>query len=98
MARSSSGESVLERVVRILEAFTPEDRALTVGEVSRRAGLPLATGSRMIADLVEHGLLSRDADRRGGGGARLGGRGPPPPPPPSPRARPPPAVADPLPA
>jgi DNA-binding IclR family transcriptional regulator len=71
MARSSSGESVLERVVRILEAFTPEDRALTVGEVSRRAGLPLATGSRMIADLVEHGLLSRDADRRVRVGTRL---------------------------
>ena len=71
VARSSSGESVLERVVRILEAFTPEDRALTVGEVSRRAGLPLATGSRMIADLVEHGLLSRDADRRVRVGTRL---------------------------
>ena len=71
VARSSSGESVLERVVRILEAFTPEDRALTVGEVARRAGLPLATGSRMIADLVEHGLLSRDADRRVRVGTRL---------------------------
>lgn len=71
MARSSSGESVLERVVRILEAFTPSDRALTVGEVSRRAGLPPATGSRMVADLVGHGLLTRDADGRVRPGTRL---------------------------
>ncbi len=71
MARSSSGESVLERVVRILEAFTPEERALTVGEIARRAGLPLATGSRMVADLVEQGLLTRDADRRVRVGMRL---------------------------
>lgn len=71
MARSSSGESVLERVVRILEAFTPSDRALTVGEVSRRAGLPAATGSRMVADMVAHGLLTRDADRRVRVGTRL---------------------------
>ncbi|MEJ2871470.1 IclR family transcriptional regulator [Actinomycetospora sp. OC33-EN08] len=71
MARSSSGEGVLERVVRILEAFTPEDRALTVGEVSRRAGLPTATGSRLIADLEAHGLLTRDADRRVRVGTRL---------------------------
>ena len=49
----------------------PEDRALTVGEVSRRAGLPLATASRMVADLVEHGLLSRYADRRVRVGTRL---------------------------
>jgi DNA-binding IclR family transcriptional regulator len=71
VARSSSGESVLERVVRILEAFTPEERALTVGEVSRRAGLPAATGSRMVADLVEQGLLRRDGDRRVRVGTRL---------------------------
>lgn len=71
MARSTSGESVLERVVRILEAFTPSDRALTVGEVSRRAGLPAATGSRMVAEMVSHGLLTRDADRRVRVGTRL---------------------------
>ncbi|MEJ2890864.1 IclR family transcriptional regulator [Actinomycetospora aeridis] len=71
MARSSSGESVLERVVRVLEAFTPSDRALTVGELARRAGLPAATASRMVADMVEHGLLARDADRRVRVGTRL---------------------------
>lgn len=71
MARSGSGESVLERVVRILEAFTPRTPVLTVGEVARRADLPVATASRLIAELVEHGLLSRDDDRRVRVGTRL---------------------------
>ncbi|NWJ72698.1 IclR family transcriptional regulator [Pseudonocardia sp. ICBG1122] len=69
MARSSSGESVIERVIRVLEAFTPEDGVLSVGEVSRRARLPAATGSRLVADLVSHGLLNR-VD----GGVRVGTR------------------------
>jgi DNA-binding IclR family transcriptional regulator len=62
---------VLERVVRILEAFTPETPALQVSEVARRAGLPLATASRLVAELVEHGLLARDADRQVRVGTRL---------------------------
>ncbi|MCD2192008.1 IclR family transcriptional regulator [Actinomycetospora endophytica] len=71
MARSPSGESVLERVVRILEAFTPEAQVLGVGEVARRADLPVATASRMVADLVEHGLLTRESTGRVRMGTRL---------------------------
>lgn len=71
MARSPSGESVIERVVRILDAFTPQVRVLSVGEVARRAGLPVATASRLVAELVEHGLLARDVDRRVRIGTRL---------------------------
>lgn len=64
MARSQSGESVLERAVRIFEAFEPDSRALTVTEISRQARLPLATAGRLINELVRHGLLSRDSHRR----------------------------------
>lgn len=71
MARSDSGESVLERIVRILEAFTPEAPALTVSALAQRAGLPLATASRLVADLVAHGLLVRDDERRVRVGTRL---------------------------
>ncbi len=71
MARSSSGESVLERAVRIFEAFTPGDTALRIADIARRAGLPLATASRMVAELVEHGLLARDDDRRVRVGVRM---------------------------
>jgi DNA-binding IclR family transcriptional regulator len=71
MARSTSGESVLTRVVRIFEAFTPEDTVLTVTQVARRARLHPATASRLIAELEAHGLLARDADRRVRVGVRM---------------------------
>ncbi len=71
MQRGQPGESVLTRAVRILDAFRPEETSLTVSEIAARADLPLATGSRLIAKLVEHGLLSRDADRRVRIGIRL---------------------------
>ncbi|MER6184236.1 helix-turn-helix domain-containing protein [Streptomyces sp. NPDC001652] len=65
------GESVLSRAVRILEVFTPEEPALTVSEISRRTGLHLATASRLVAELVTHGFLARDTDRRVRAGMRL---------------------------
>jgi hypothetical protein len=37
MARSASGESVLTRMVRIFEAFTPDETVLSVTQVARRA-------------------------------------------------------------
>ena len=69
MARSQSGESVLLRVVRILEAFGPGAQALSVTTIARRAGLPLATTSRLVGEMVGHGLLSREP-----GGVRVGVR------------------------
>jgi DNA-binding IclR family transcriptional regulator len=62
---------VLTRAVRILDAFGPDETCLTVSEIAARADLHLATASRLIAELVEHGLLSRDADRRVRVGIRL---------------------------
>lgn len=70
MARSTSGESVLTRAVRILDAFSAEEPALTLTQVSRRAALPLATTARLIDELVSHGLLARDEQRR----VRIGNR------------------------
>ncbi|MCZ9342622.1 helix-turn-helix domain-containing protein, partial [Streptomyces sp. TRM76130] len=57
--------------MRILEAFTPDEQALTVSEISRRAGLHVATASRLVAELVSLGCLARDADRRVRIGVRL---------------------------
>ena len=59
MPRVRTGESVVARVVRVLEAFTPDDPALSVTEIARRSGLPVTTASRLIAELAAHGLLSR---------------------------------------
>ena len=61
--RVATGESSLTRAVRVLEAFTAEEPALSVSEVARRSGLHLATASRIIGQLVEHGLLGRAPDR-----------------------------------
>src|SRR3984957_661213 len=72
MARSASGESVLTRAVRILEAFTPDETVLSVTQIARRARLHLATASRLVAELEAHGLLTREPERRVRCGARLG--------------------------
>ncbi|GAB2817057.1 IclR family transcriptional regulator [Actinocorallia aurea] len=70
MARSASGESLLTRVVRILEAFGPEETVLSVSEIGRRASLPQATAARLVKEMTEHGLLARGVDRR----VRIGNR------------------------
>jgi DNA-binding IclR family transcriptional regulator len=63
MPRVATGESSLARAVRILESFTPDEPELTVTEVAQRSGLHVATASRIVGQLVEHGLLSRGPDR-----------------------------------
>jgi DNA-binding IclR family transcriptional regulator len=64
-------ESVLSRAARILEAFSQDEPALTVSEIARRSGLHVATASRLVAELVAHGFLSRDDDRQVRIGVRL---------------------------
>lgn len=71
MARSPTGESVLQRAVRILEVFDADHDALSVSEIAQRAGLPLSTTSRLIEQLIGGGLLRRDAHRRVRIGVRL---------------------------
>ena len=63
MPRVATGESSLARAVRILESFTLNEPELSVTEIARRTGLPLATASRLVGRLVDHGLLSRGPDR-----------------------------------
>jgi DNA-binding IclR family transcriptional regulator len=58
-----AGESVLSRAVRIFEVFGPDQTVLRVTDISQRTGLHVATVSRLVAELVELGLLARDDDR-----------------------------------
>jgi DNA-binding IclR family transcriptional regulator len=53
---------VLGRALRVLGAFTPAHPALGLSELARRAGLPVSTVHRMVAELVEWGALERGAD------------------------------------
>ncbi|UZG55087.1 IclR family transcriptional regulator [Rhodococcus opacus] len=70
MARFPTGESVLARGIRVVEAFGLGDSTLTVSEIARRTGLHVATASRLIDELVRHGWFERD-DRRLRVGVRL---------------------------
>ncbi|MGH3633931.1 MAG: IclR family transcriptional regulator [Mycobacterium sp.] len=60
MPRVETGESVLARAVRIVEAFAVDDTLLTVSEIARRARLPISTASRLIDHLVGLGWLERE--------------------------------------
>ncbi len=71
MANSPSGDSVTDRIVRVLETFTPTRTVQTAAEIGRRAGLPSSTAHRVVGDLVDAGLLDRDGEGRLSVGLRL---------------------------
>lgn len=71
MANSPSGDSMTDRLVRVLESFTSERTVLTVAEIGRRAALPSSSAHRIVDELVGAGLLERDEDRRIRLGLRL---------------------------
>jgi DNA-binding IclR family transcriptional regulator len=71
MANSPSGDSMTDRIVRVLETFTAERSMQSASEIGRRAGLPSSTAHRIVDELVAAGLLERDEDRRVHLGMRL---------------------------
>ena len=62
-------DAAVARVSAVLGAFDPGHGDLRVAEISRRAGLPMSTTSRLVAELVAYGLLHRT-----GASLRLGDR------------------------
>ena len=68
MANSASGDSVVDRVVRVIEAFPEGADALQLSELAERSGLPLSTAHRLVRQLAGHGLLELGA----AGHVRLG--------------------------
>ena len=71
MANSPSGDSVTERLIRVLETFTPARTVQTAADIGRRAGLPASPAHRIVGELVDAGMLERDDDRRIRIGMRL---------------------------
>jgi DNA-binding IclR family transcriptional regulator len=69
--RHDPGVSVTARVLRLLDAFSPEWSHLTLSQLSRRADLPLSTAHRLVEDLTRWGALERDEQGRYRIGLRL---------------------------
>ncbi len=65
----NSGNSVIERMCAVLNAFSEEEKILTLSEISRRIRLPKSTTHRFLTALAEQGLLYKEP---GGHGFRLG--------------------------
>jgi len=68
---STPGASVTSRALAILGAFDEKHRRLSLTELAERAGLPLPTAHRLVAELVDWGALARSADGRYVVGRRL---------------------------
>lgn len=61
MANSPSGESVLDRIMRVLTALEIEPE-LTPSNLAEETGLPKSTAYRLIDELAQRGLLERTDD------------------------------------
>lgn len=59
---AAGGQSVTARALSILAAFESSTGSLTVAKIAQRAGLPLSTTYRLIAELEEWGGLRRGSD------------------------------------
>jgi DNA-binding IclR family transcriptional regulator len=68
VANSLSGDSVVDRVVRVISAFPEGSGSLQLSELATRSGLPLTTAHRLVRQLAAHGLLETGS----GGTVRLG--------------------------
>lgn len=68
MANSPSGDSLAERIVRVLRTFDSDRTMQTPSQIARRADLPSSTAHRLVSELVTTGLLDRDPS----GGVQLG--------------------------
>lgn len=55
-------KSVTARALDLLGVFDTEHRGLTLSELARRSGTPLATAHRLVAELVKWGALARQPD------------------------------------
>lgn len=71
MANSRSGDSMIERIVRVLDTFSIDRTVQTASEIGRRADLPSSTAHRLVDELVTTGVLERDDDHRVRLGMRL---------------------------
>jgi DNA-binding IclR family transcriptional regulator len=56
---SAPGQSVTSRALSLLAAFDVNHRRLALTELAARAGVPLTTAHRLVAELTDFGALTR---------------------------------------
>ena len=61
--KNEDGMKSLGKVVRILECFSVNDRALTLSEISQRTKYPKSTTHRLVAAMRDVGFLEQDRER-----------------------------------
>ncbi|WP_312179121.1 IclR family transcriptional regulator [Arthrobacter sp.] len=71
MPYKSSAKSVTARALAVLAAFDVENPLLTLSQLARKAGLPVATVYRLAGELEDGRFLDRNSDGRYGLGVRL---------------------------
>ena len=54
---------VLGKITEILDAFTLERPAMTLGEIQQTTGLPTSTVQRLVSNMAAQGLLDRSGDQ-----------------------------------
>jgi DNA-binding IclR family transcriptional regulator len=64
-------EGALQRAVELLGRLDEQPDDLTVAELASEAGMPTSTAYRLLAELEQHGLVQRGADRTVALGTRL---------------------------
>jgi DNA-binding IclR family transcriptional regulator len=69
--RPPHGDPVVDRALSLLAAFDANHRRLSLGELSRRSGIPTSSALRLAGRLLAWGALERDADGRFSVGLRL---------------------------
>src|SRR4051812_8337863 len=63
-AEGPAPRSVTGRVLSVLDAFAGERQRLTLSDISRRTGMPLATTHRLVGELLSWGALERNRNGR----------------------------------
>jgi DNA-binding IclR family transcriptional regulator len=69
--RPAHGDPVVDRAFALLGAFDAGHRSLSLGELSRRSGIPTSSTLRLAGRLIAWGALERGADGRFTIGVRL---------------------------
>ncbi|MFK7800123.1 MAG: IclR family transcriptional regulator [Anaerolineae bacterium] len=60
----SDKETAIEKALRVLLAFKPNNRPMGTGELSKKLGYHKATASRILLTLAEHGFVFQDPNTK----------------------------------